>query len=39
MGDKNGLHLNRYQNLEGWNAIIRKLPNAHLLQTREWSMN
>jgi lipid II:glycine glycyltransferase (peptidoglycan interpeptide bridge formation enzyme) len=38
MGDANGLHLNRYQNLEGWNAIIQKLPNAHLLQTREWSL-
>jgi peptidoglycan pentaglycine glycine transferase (the first glycine) len=38
MGDKNGLHLNRNQNLEGWDAIIQKLPHAHLLQTREWSL-
>ncbi len=37
MGDPR-LHRNQYQNLEGWNDIIRILPNAHLLQTREWSL-
>jgi lipid II:glycine glycyltransferase (peptidoglycan interpeptide bridge formation enzyme) len=38
MGNRDGLRLNRKQNLEGWNDVIRNLPNAHLLQTREWSL-
>ena len=38
MGDKDGLHLIRYRNLDGWDTIIRKLPHAHLLQTREWAL-
>jgi peptidoglycan pentaglycine glycine transferase (the first glycine) len=32
------LQMNRIQSLEGWNAIIKKLPDPHLLQTREWAL-
>jgi peptidoglycan pentaglycine glycine transferase (the first glycine) len=38
MNDLTGLKLKRRPDLEGWNDIIRKLPDAHLLQTREWSL-
>jgi lipid II:glycine glycyltransferase (peptidoglycan interpeptide bridge formation enzyme) len=38
MGDKRKYHLNRKQYLEVWDAVIQNLPNAHLLQTREWSL-
>jgi lipid II:glycine glycyltransferase (peptidoglycan interpeptide bridge formation enzyme) len=37
MGDINGLQLRQKPDLEGWNDIIRVLPDAHLLQTREWA--
>jgi peptidoglycan pentaglycine glycine transferase (the first glycine) len=37
MGDINGLQLRQKSDLERWNDIIRMLPDAHLLQTREWA--
>jgi peptidoglycan pentaglycine glycine transferase (the first glycine) len=37
MSNTVSLKLKRKPDLEGWNDIIQELPDAHLLQTREWS--
>ncbi len=37
MMEKNSLLRKQVKDLDRWNEVILKLPDAHLLQTREWS--